>query len=110
MKGALELGGISSLLWTSLTPRVGHRKVPGGRPGLGDAHPTQLGLLVGSSGAAVASLLPAPHARDKQALCSHAADTGLRVPTRREGKVETNGAEQKKAPEAAHCHPGLSQM
>lgn len=98
------------MLWTSMTPRVGHRKVPGGRPGLGDANPAQLGLLVGSSWAAEASLLPAPHARDKQALCSHTADTGLLFPTQREGKVETNRTEEKKAPEAAHCHPGLSQM
>lgn len=52
MKGALELGGISSLLWTSMTPRVGRRKVHGGRPGLKDANRAQLGLLVGSSRAA----------------------------------------------------------
>lgn len=72
--------------------------------------PRNWGSWSAPPGLQVASLLPAPHARDKQPLCSHTAYTGLLFPTQREGKVETNGTEEKKAPEAAHCHSGLSQM
>lgn len=98
-------GGISRLLWTSMTCRRGHRT---GRGAQGWKLLTPPAPLVCSSRAAGHLPAACTHPKDKEALCSHRAYTS---PFRGRARWRQMGQGEKKPPEAAHsCHPVLSQM
>lgn len=89
-------GGVSRLLWTSMTCRGGHRTGRGAQGWkLLSPHPWALGRLLKGCRAPPAAYT---HPKDTEALCSHRAHTGLHVPIQREGKVETDGTRREENP------------